>query len=105
VVKCLKYGHPTFELWNVEMELRSMLDDAYAIVNYDVSMYWSRPRHLKPACKFIGLNKFPLDELMCSRELGSWVYTGITSVEENEARGIPSEDLKLTGRVTTSFHL
>lgn len=67
---------PDIELWNMEMGLRSILDDAYAIVSYDGSVYWSRPRHLKPACKFIGLNKFPFDELMCSMELGSWVYTG-----------------------------
>ena len=67
---------PDIELWNLEEGLKSSLDDAYAIVSYDGSVFWSRPGHLRPTCKFIGMEKFPFDKLTCAMEFGSWVYSG-----------------------------
>mmetsp|Transcript_19679 Transcript_19679/g.30001 ORF Transcript_19679/g.30001 Transcript_19679/m.30001 type:complete len:747 (+) Transcript_19679:202-2442(+) len=67
---------PDIELWNLESGLSETLDDSYAIVNYDGSIYWSRPGHLRPTCKFYGLNNFPFDELTCTMEFGSWTYSG-----------------------------
>ena len=67
---------PDIELWNLETGLSDTLDDAYAIVSYDGSIFWSRPGHLKPTCKFYGLSNFPFDELTCMMEFGSWVYSG-----------------------------
>jgi hypothetical protein len=67
---------PDIELWNLHTGLSETLDDAYAIVSYDGSIYWSRPGHLKPTCKFIGLSSFPFDELTCMMEFGSWGYSG-----------------------------
>jgi hypothetical protein len=68
---------PDVELWNLEEGLAKSLEDAYAVVKYDGSVFWSRPGHLRPACKYTGLEKFPFDELACTIELGSWVYTGM----------------------------
>ena len=67
---------PDIELWNLEEGLRESFDDAYAIVSYDGSVWWSRPGHLRPACKFYGLREFPFDKLSCAIEFGSWVYSG-----------------------------
>ncbi|KAL7503216.1 hypothetical protein ACHAWX_000576 [Stephanocyclus meneghinianus] len=67
---------PDIELWNLEEGLSSSLEDANAAVNYDGTVYWSRPGHLRPACKFTGLEKFPFDHLSCTIELGSWSYSG-----------------------------
>ena len=68
---------PDIELWNLEEGLAESLEDAYAVVKYDGSVFWSRPGHLRPACKYSGLEKFPFDELSCTIELGSWVYSGM----------------------------
>ena len=67
---------PDIELWNLDEGLSKSLEDAYAVVKYDGSVYWSRPGHLRPACKYSGLEKFPFDQLACTIELGSWAYTG-----------------------------
>ena len=67
---------PDIELWNLEEGLRDSFDDAYAIVSNDGSIFWSRPGHLRPVCKWYGLNDFPFDELSCSIEFGSWGYSG-----------------------------
>ncbi len=64
------------ELWNLDEGLKSSFDDAYAIVSNDGSIYWSRPGHLRPACKFYGLDNFPFDKLTCTMEFGSWAYSG-----------------------------
>jgi hypothetical protein len=68
---------PDIELWNLEEGLSSSLENAYGVVKYDGSVFWSRPGHLRPACKFSGLENFPFDKLSCTIELGSWVYSGM----------------------------
>ena len=64
------------ELWNLEEGLKDSFINAYAIVSNDGSIYWTRPGHLRPACKFYGLDNFPFDRLTCTMEFGSWVYSG-----------------------------
>lgn len=64
------------ELWNLEEGLSDSMDDAYAVVNNDGTIFWSRPGHLRPACKFSGLHYFPFDKLTCTLEFGSWTYSG-----------------------------
>ena len=32
--------------------------------------------HLRPVCKYIGLDIFPFDKLTCQIEFGSWTYSG-----------------------------
>jgi hypothetical protein len=54
---------PDIELGNLQSGLSETLDDSNAVVSYDGSVYWSRPGHLRPTCKFYGLNNFPFDEL------------------------------------------
>ena len=68
---------PDIELWNLEDGLADSLEDAYAVVSYDGSVFWSRPGHLKPVCKYMGLENFPFDKLECTIELGSWSYSGM----------------------------
>lgn len=67
---------PDIELWNLESGLSETLGDTYAKVNYDGSIYWTRPGHLRPTCKFDGLNNFPFDKLSCQIEFGSWAFSG-----------------------------
>ena len=64
------------ELWNLEQGLRQSFEDSYAIVSNDGSIFWSRPGHLRPVCKYIGLDVFPFDQLTCAMEFGSWTYSG-----------------------------
>eukprot|EP00956_Cyclotella_meneghiniana_P024349 scaffold48787_cov89-Cyclotella_meneghiniana.AAC.6 len=66
---------PDIELWNLDEGLADSLEDAYAVVSYDGSVSWNRPGHLRPACKYKGLERFPFDKLECTIELGSWSYS------------------------------
>lgn len=68
---------PDVELWNLESSLSSSLVDMAATVSSDGTVFWSRPGHLRPVCKFVGLNAFPFDTLSCTMEIGSWVYSGL----------------------------
>jgi hypothetical protein len=68
---------PDLELWNLETPLTKTLVDAHAAVNSDGTVYWSRPGHLRAVCKFEGLGDFPFDQLKCTLEIGSWVYSGL----------------------------
>ena len=43
----------------------------------DGSVFWSRPGHLRPVCKFEGLDAFPFDELTCKVEIGSWMFSSV----------------------------
>jgi hypothetical protein len=67
---------PDIELWNLDKGLSSSLENTYGVVKYDGSVFWSRPGHLRPACKYSGLENFPFDKLACTIELGSWSYSG-----------------------------
>eukprot|EP00567_Pseudictyota_dubia_P010454 CAMPEP_0197441788 /NCGR_PEP_ID=MMETSP1175-20131217/7959_1 /TAXON_ID=1003142 /ORGANISM="Triceratium dubium, Strain CCMP147" /LENGTH=715 /DNA_ID=CAMNT_0042972119 /DNA_START=153 /DNA_END=2300 /DNA_ORIENTATION=+ len=68
---------PDIELWNMEMGLGESLTDAPAIVTHTGSVFWSRPGHLMPVCKFKGLDDFPFDTLHCTVEIGSWAHSGL----------------------------
>lgn len=61
---------PDLELWNLDEGLRESFADAFAQVSNDGRVYWSRPGHLRPACKFGGLVNFPFDVLTCTMEFG-----------------------------------
>lgn len=67
---------PDVELWNLEVGLSESLDDAYAAVSHEGLVFWSRPGHLRPVCKFTGLEMFPFDTLTCALEIGSWTMSG-----------------------------
>lgn len=58
------------------MGLSDSLDDAYAAVSHDGTVFWSRPGHLRPVCRFEGLEAFPFDKLKCAMEIGSWTMSG-----------------------------
>mmetsp|Transcript_19495 Transcript_19495/g.41118 ORF Transcript_19495/g.41118 Transcript_19495/m.41118 type:complete len:730 (+) Transcript_19495:122-2311(+) len=66
---------PDIELWNLETGLQTSLEDTYARVSHDGRVHWGRPGHLRPACKFTGLQFFPFDKLECAMEFGSWTLT------------------------------
>jgi hypothetical protein len=68
---------PDLELWNMESSLKQTLTDSYAYVDSTGTVYWSRPGHIRAACKFGGLDSFPFDRLVCTMELGSWSYSGL----------------------------
>ena len=68
---------PDLELWNMASSLKETLTDSYAAVSSDGTVFWSRPGHLRPACKFSGLDSFPFDALSCTMEFGSWSYSGL----------------------------
>jgi len=68
---------PDITLWNFATSLGDSMTDAHAQVNSDGSVYWSRPGHLIPACKFQGLENFPFDSLSCTMEFGSWAFSGL----------------------------
>jgi hypothetical protein len=68
---------PDLHLWNAAEPLSESLTDAHALVKFDGTVFWSRPGHLRPACKFVGLDKFPFDTLTCTMEIGSWGHSGL----------------------------
>ena len=69
---------PDLELWNLEESLSTSMTDAYASLTPSTGrVFWSRPGHLKPVCKFEGLHNFPFDQLECTIEIGSWSYSGL----------------------------
>lgn len=68
---------PDLQLWNLDQGLEKSLSDTYASVQSDGTVFWSRPGHLRPTCKFTGLNNFPFDILGCQMEIGSWSYSGL----------------------------
>lgn len=68
---------PDLHLWNLAEPLATSLADAHAIVYSDGTVFWARPGHLKPACKFKGLSNFPFDSLTCTIEIGSWSHSGL----------------------------
>ena len=67
---------PDIELWNLEEGLSDSLEDTFARVHNDGTVWWSRPGHLRPSCSFTGLTPFPFDTLACTMEFGSWAYSG-----------------------------
>jgi len=69
--------YPDILLWNQEEQLGDSLYNTKASVTPDGTVYWSRPGHLKPSCKFFGLTKFPFDNLECTMEFGSWTHSGL----------------------------
>jgi len=67
---------PDVELWNQKQSIKTSFSNTYAAVDPDGRVFWSRPGHLNPICKFRGLHNFPFDNLVCVVELGSWSYSG-----------------------------
>jgi len=67
---------PDVELWNQMESIQSSFANGFAQVDSNGRVYWSRPGHLLPICKFEGLERFPFDNLVCTIELGSWSYSG-----------------------------
>lgn len=72
----LKAIYVDIMLWNLDEDPQTSTSNTYAVVSNDGSVYWSRPGHLRPACKFVGLDMFPFDRLTCAMEFGSWGYSG-----------------------------
>lgn len=69
---------PDLHLWNAAEPLATSLANSHAIVNTSNGhVFWSRPGHLRPACKFTGLSDFPFDTLQCVMEIGSWGHSGL----------------------------
>lgn len=68
---------PDLHLWNAAEPLATSLADAHALVSSDGTVFWARPGHLRPACKFEGLQSFPFDTLSCTMEIGSWANSGL----------------------------
>ena len=56
---------------------RRRAQNTFANVKNDGSVFWSRPGHLRPVCKFEGLDAFPFDELTCKVEIGSWMFSSV----------------------------
>lgn len=69
--------YPDILLWNQDDQLGDSLFDTQASVTSDGTVFWTRPGHLKPSCKFEGLSKFPFDKLECDMEFGSWINSGL----------------------------
>jgi len=67
---------PDIELWNQKESIKTSYSDSFAAVDPTGEIFWSRPGHLRPVCKFEGLENFPFDNLVCQVELGSWAYSG-----------------------------
>ncbi|EOD38554.1 hypothetical protein EMIHUDRAFT_224308 [Emiliania huxleyi CCMP1516] len=65
---------PDMTLWNQGESMQTSLSNAFASVSSDGTVFWSRPGHLRPTCKFVGLDRFPFDELGCTMEFGSWSF-------------------------------
>lgn len=68
---------PDMTLWNQGESMQTSLSNAFASVSSDGTVFWSRPGHLRPTCKFEGLDRFPFDELGCTMEFGSWSFSGL----------------------------
>ncbi|EOD11651.1 hypothetical protein EMIHUDRAFT_456582 [Emiliania huxleyi CCMP1516] len=68
---------PDMTLWNQGESMQTSLSSAFASVSSDGTVFWSRPGHLRPTCKFVGLDSFPFDELGCTMEFGSWSFSGL----------------------------
>ena len=81
------------------------LTDAYARLTPTTGrIYWSRPGHLKPVCKFKGLQHFPYDELECSIEIGSWSYSGLQiQTKLMDGKGISSDGSETAGESFVEF--
>ena len=67
---------PDIELWNQMESIQTSYANTFAAVDPSGGIFWSRPGHLKPVCKFVGLERFPFDNLECVIELGSWGHSG-----------------------------
>mmetsp|Transcript_25807 Transcript_25807/g.60768 ORF Transcript_25807/g.60768 Transcript_25807/m.60768 type:complete len:496 (+) Transcript_25807:618-2105(+) len=64
-------------MWNADVALGDTLTPTKAQVTYDGTIFWSRPGHVRPTCKFDGLENFPFDKLGCTMEFGSWSHSGL----------------------------
>ena len=51
-------------------------DPAFALVNNEGYVQWSRPGMLKLMCRYSGLVNFPSDTLSCAFDMGGWFISG-----------------------------
>ena len=96
---------PDIELWNQKESIKTSFSNSFAAVDPDGSIFWSRPGHLNPICKFQGLHDFPFDNLMCVIELGSWSYSGKFMRLEPFEEGYSIGGSETSGEAFSEFRL
>ena len=64
---------PDIYLYNTAEKPLNELDYSNIVLNYDGSIFWSRPGLLKSTCQF-DLTYFPFDTQLCYLKFGSWSY-------------------------------
>ena len=64
---------PDIYLYNTAEKPLSELDYTNIVLNYDGSIFWSRPGLIKSTCTF-DLTYFPYDKQLCYLKFGSWSY-------------------------------
>ena len=64
---------PDIYLYNTAEKPLNELDYSNIVLNYDGSIFWSRPGLLKSTCQF-DLTYFPFDKQLCYLKFGSWSY-------------------------------
>ena len=67
---------PDVQPYNALQSFVQTLEPAFARVDSDGTVYWSRPGTLETLCKFSGLVAFPYDNLICKVEVGGWSLSG-----------------------------
>ena len=82
----IHFNHPEFEepqIWTpdiVPYNDRTPLSHSFirtvARVDYMGRVSWSRPGLLDIMCKFVGLARFPWDNLQCGVDFGGWALSG-----------------------------
>jgi len=97
---------PDIELWNQKDSIKTSFSDTFAAVDPDGKVFWSRPGHLVPVCKFAGLENFPFDNLACVIELGSWSYSGkFLRLEPFDGTGFSVGGSDTSGEAFSEFRL
>ena len=97
---------PDIELWNAVEGLGASLEPTYAKVNPDGRVWWGRPGHLRPNCKFEGMDAFPFDRLSCAMEFGSWGLSGkYLQITKQNGVGYTDLDSETKGEGYAEYHL
>ena len=88
---------PDVIVYNSGTGTGASLEPAVATVDFDGTVFWSRPGVLHLLCAFTGLNNFPYDTLVCPVDLGGWLISpaqqGLALLDEGIAlpEGDPTE--------------
>ena len=67
---------PDVQPYNSINGIVNTLEPSLVRVDFDGSVYYSRPGQLEVMCKFTGLVAFPFDQLACKMEVGGWILDG-----------------------------